>query len=104
MWVHNYLIDIFFIRHQMSADGLNSLLAMKSENANLSLQVTTPLSRLIYPFGGLLNNLRQLFTLSRDYSIVWSDNAFLSINNRNKNIWLDQQMFLHSKIVEVLYK
>ena len=38
----------------MSADGLNSLLAMKSENANLSLQVATPLSRLIYPLGGYL--------------------------------------------------
>ena len=88
----------------MSADGSNSLLAMNSENVNLSLQVATPLSQLIYLFGGLLNNFRQLFTLSRDYSIAWSDNAFLSINNRNKNIWLDQQTFLHSKIVQILYK
>ena len=105
MWIHNYLTDIFFfIRHHMSADGSNSLLAMNSENVNLSLQVATPLSQLIYPFGGLLNNFRQLFTLSRDYSIIWSDNAFLSINNRNKNIWLDQQTFLHSKIVQILYK
>ena len=88
----------------MSADGSNSLLAMNSENVNLSLQVATPLSQLIYPFGGLLNNFRQLFTLSRDYSIIWSDNAFVSINNPNKNIWLDQQMFLHSEIVEILYK
>ena len=52
MWIHNYLTDIFFIRHQMSADGSNSLLAINSENVNLSLQVATPLSRLIYPFGG----------------------------------------------------
>ena len=88
----------------MSADGSNSLSATNSENVNLSLQVATPLSRLIHPFGGLLNNFRQLFTLSRDYSIIWSDNAFLSINNQNKNIWLDQQMFLYSKIVEILYK
>ena len=36
----------------MSADGSNSLLAMNSENVNLSLQVATPLSRLTYPFGG----------------------------------------------------
>ena len=104
MWVHNYLTDIFFIGHHMSADGLNSLLAMNSENVNLSLQVALPLSQLINPFGGLLNNFRQLFTFWRDYSIIWSDNAFLSINNRNKNIWLDQQMFLHSKIVKILYK
>ena len=60
----------FCIRHHMSADGSNSLLAMNSENVNLSLQVAAPLSQLIYPFVGLLNNFRQLFTLSRDYSIV----------------------------------
>ena len=35
----------------MSADGSNSLLAMYSENVNLSLQVATPLSQLICPFG-----------------------------------------------------
>ena len=52
MWVHNYLTGIFYIRHHMSAAGSNSLLAMNSENVNLSLQVATPLSRLIYPFGG----------------------------------------------------
>ena len=55
----------FYIRHHMSAAGSNSLLAMNSENVNLSLQVATSLSRLICPFGGLLNNFRQLFTLSR---------------------------------------
>ena len=70
MWIHNNLTDTFFIRHHMSADGSNSLLVMNSENVNVSLQVATPLSRLIYPFGGLLNNFRQLFTLSRDYSII----------------------------------
>ena len=70
MWIHNNVTDTFFIRHHMSADGLNSLLAMNRENVNLSLEVATPLSGLIYPFGGLLNNFRQLFTLSRDYSIV----------------------------------
>ena len=53
MWIHNNLTDTFFIRHHMSADGSNSLLAMNSENVNLSLQVATPLSRLIYPFWGV---------------------------------------------------
>ena len=70
MWIHNYLTDIFHVRHHMSADVSNSLLVMNSENVNLSLQVATPLSRLIYPFRGLINNFRQLFTLSRDYSII----------------------------------
>ena len=74
----------------MNADVSNLQLAINSENANLSLQsLVTPLSQLIIPFGGLLNNFRRLFTLSRDYSITSSDNAFLSINNQNKNIWLD---------------
>ena len=53
MWIHNYLTDIFYIRHHMSADGSNSLSATNSENVNLSLQVATPLSRLIHPFGGV---------------------------------------------------
>ena len=79
----------FFMRHYMNADVSNLQLAINSENANLSLQFATPLSRLIIPFEGLLNNFRRLFTLSRDYSITSSDNAFLSINNQNKNIWLD---------------
>ena len=70
MWILNYLTDIFYNRHHMSADGSNSLLGMNSENVNVSLQVATSLSRLICPFGGLLNNFRQLFTLSRDYSII----------------------------------
>ena len=73
----------------MNVDFSNLQLAMNSENANLSLQFATPLSRLIIPFEGLLNNFRQLFTLSRNYSITSSDNAFLSINNQNKNIWFD---------------
>ena len=74
----------------MNADVSNLQLAINSENTNLSLQsLVTPLSQLIIPFGGLLNNFRRLFTLSRDYSITSSDNAFLSINNQNKNIWLD---------------
>ena len=73
----------------MNVDFSNLQLAMNSENANLSLQFATPLSRLIIPFEGLLNNFRRLFTLSRNYSITSSDNAFLSINNQNKNIWFD---------------
>ena len=73
----------------MNADVSNLQLVINSEKANLSLQFATPLSRLIIPLEGLLNNFRRLFTLSRNYSIPSSDNAFLSINNQNKNIWLD---------------
>ena len=40
----------------MNADVSNLQLAINSENANLSLQFATPLSRLIIPFEGLLNN------------------------------------------------
>ena len=54
----------------MGTDVSNLLLAMNSENVNLSLQFATPLSRLVIPFEGLLSNFRRLFTLSRDYSFT----------------------------------
>ena len=47
------------MRHHMGTDVSNLLLAMNSENVNLSLQsLATPLSQLIIPFVGLLNNFR----------------------------------------------
>ena len=38
----------FFMRHHMGTDVSNLLLVMNSENVNLSLQLATPLSQLIY--------------------------------------------------------
>ena len=47
------------MRYHTGTDVSNLLLAMNSENVNLSLQsLATPLSQLIIPFGGLLNNFR----------------------------------------------
>ena len=47
------------MRHHTGTDVSNLLLAMNSENVNLSLQsLATPLSQLIISFGGLLNNFR----------------------------------------------
>ena len=61
-----------------SGNVLNSLLATNSGNVNLKLQLTTLLSRVVIPYEGLFHPLRPLFTLWRDYSVIWSDNAPLS--------------------------
>ena len=37
-----------FMRHHMGTDVSNLLLVMNSENVNLSLQLATPLSQLLY--------------------------------------------------------
>ena len=65
-------------KNHMSSNVSNRLLKKNSENSfplKFTVKLTTPLSQLTISFEVLFDNFKPLVTLSRDYSVIWSDNT-----------------------------